>query len=245
MQGGELTVLETRFAEVAAEWASIAGAGALVDESRFQAVRADAKEIADAGNWTSGPTDLLSILGRQRDELFHSRMLAWLMSPTGRHGLGSRFLHTFLAGVLPADTRDLGLVVIELERTQAGINGETGERLEARADILVGTASALVVIENKLDAGEQPAQCERLYWAWANEPVETRFVFLTISGRPPGSAQSRQAREAWLAMSHRDAADALTAALAEAPTQTSTGRSTAQQYLATLRTQIIQWEGQR
>ena len=43
-----------------------------------------------------------------------------------------------------------------------------GNRVEARADIVVQGDGLIVVIENKLDAGEQPEQCERLYWSWAD-----------------------------------------------------------------------------
>jgi hypothetical protein len=32
-----------------------------------------------------GPADLMTILGRHRDDLFRSRMLGWPMNPSGRH----------------------------------------------------------------------------------------------------------------------------------------------------------------
>jgi hypothetical protein len=92
--------MEARLSLVAAEWAAIAARPA-PDDATFRALRDEAEAIKQAGKWVSGPADVLTILGRHRDELFHSRMLGWLMSPSGRHGLGDRFLRAFLAEALP------------------------------------------------------------------------------------------------------------------------------------------------
>ena len=45
--------------------------------------------LVSEGLWLTGPSDFLDIIGRARDENTHSRMLEWLLNPTGRHGLGS------------------------------------------------------------------------------------------------------------------------------------------------------------
>jgi hypothetical protein len=202
-------------------------------------MKAEALQMQAAGHWVSGPGDLLTILGRQRDELFHSRMLAWLLSPTGRHGLGDRFLRAFLAAAWPGESlADGGTVQIELERPGAGTSTVTGESLEARADLVIRLESVVIVIENKLDAGEQESQCERLYWSWAGEPTDVRWLFLTPNGRPPATATSDEARAAWRPLSYSKVRRALLAVLdATVGSPFETGRSSAFQYLATLASQ--------
>ncbi len=228
--------LEARFHDVSAAWRAITNPSGEPDEPRFRTVKREELSIADAGNWMSGPADLLTILGRQRDELFHSRLLAWLLTPTGRHGLGRRFLRALFAEIWPNEpVAEFGAVAVELETTQSGVSGATGDILEARADVVLRTDLVVVVIENKVDAGEQPAQCERLYWAWAQEPVETRWVFLSATGRAPGSVESAEARAAWRPAKYAQVRHALELALGETEDgHADAGRAAARQYLATL-----------
>jgi hypothetical protein len=177
---------------------------------------------------------MLSVLGRQRDELAHSRLMGWLLVPTNRHGLGRRFLTGFLDHLWPGD--DLlrsGPVFVETEVSASALD-EAGGARAARADIVLRGDGLTVLIENKLDAGEGLDQCERLYWAWASEPGDTRWVFLTPSGRPPITAVSEAARSAWRTMSYGDLRAALASAIADGSGSEATGRSTAQQYLASL-----------
>ena len=229
---------EARFAQLAAEWRSTVGASEPM-EPRFGAMKAEASHLQAGGQWVSGPGDVLSILGRHRDELFHSRMLGWLLNPTGRHGFGDRFLRTFLAAAWPGESMvDGGTVEIELERQSSGMSAGTEESLQSRADLVIHFQSLVIVIENKLDAGEQEAQCERLYWSWAGEPTEVRWLFLTPNGRLPVTVTSDEARVAWRPLSYREVRRALAAVL-DGPVglPPETGRSSAVQYLATLKAQ--------
>jgi hypothetical protein len=230
--------MEARFALLATEWRSTAGLRA-PRETRFAAMKAEALQMQSAGHWVSGPGDLLTILGRQRDELFHSRVLAWLLNPTGRHGLGDRFLRAFLDAGWPGESfADGGSVQIDLERTGSGVSADTGESLEARADLVIRLETVVFVIENKLDAGEQEKQCERLYWSWAGEPTDVRWLFLTPNGRPPVTATSDQARAAWRTLSYIKVRRALMSVLdASTGSALETGRASARQYLATLASQ--------
>jgi PAS domain-containing protein len=248
---------DRRFIEIAADWAALGQPRAMprsraalrippTDSPRrrpmaeaqaaFEAAKAEVVTIRAAGRWVSGPGDLLSILGRQRDELFHSRILAWLMNPSGRHALGTRFLREFLAEVWPGEDFDTGgPVAIDVEVTRTGTSAESGHTVEARADLVLGLESLVVVVENKLDAGEQQDQCERLYWPWAGDPVETRWVFLTPTGRAPMSATSQVARDAWSTASYAHVHRALGRALDQIDDRPAdTGRASALQYLATL-----------
>jgi len=93
----------------------------------------------------------------------------------------------------------------------------------------------MVVIENKVDAGEQAYQCERLYWSFLDAPVETRWVLLSPTGRSPASTTTAAARSAWRTLSYAQVRHALGQAIDEAGDQPSDpGREAARQYLAAL-----------
>src|SRR3954454_6455055 len=85
----------TRFEVVRSEWLAITRRR-VPDRERFAKVKSEADALVDAGRWMSGPGDILSVLGRQRDELAHSRVIGWLLVPTNRHGLGRTFLTVLL-----------------------------------------------------------------------------------------------------------------------------------------------------
>jgi PD-(D/E)XK nuclease superfamily protein len=228
--------LSLRFLAVRAEWHAILQPAP--DHERFEAIRREARRLVDAGQWTSGPSDLLSILGRQRDELVHSRMLAWLLVPTNRHGLGRRFLTAFLDGLWPDESLlQSGSVTVDTEVTQTGLD-DVGAIRAARADIVLRGEGLTVVIENKLDAGEGLEQCERLYWAWAAEAGETRWVFLSATGRAPVTATTDVARAAWRTLSYAQVREILATAIDAASGDASIGRSTVVQYLASLTTSV-------
>jgi hypothetical protein len=202
---------------------------------RFDQDKRDAHDLINAGQWTSGPADMLSVLGRQRDELAHSRLIGWLLVPTGRHGLGRSFLNAFLDGVWPGETlMRSGAITVETEVTGAALD-EEGRVREARADIVLRGDGVTVLIENKLDAGEQPDQCERLFWAWAADPGDNRWLFLTPTGRAPVTATSAAARAAWRTMSYAQLCEVLESVLRQSSLSAGTGPATAVQYLTTLR----------
>jgi hypothetical protein len=232
-------LLEERFARLADRWAALARVAGRIDDERFATVAAEARAIVDAGRWVSGPEDLLTILGRQRAELFHSRLLAWLMTPTGKHGMGPAFLRRLLRALWPDEEFGAGgPVVVELEKTRSGVSAISGKTLEARADVVVALERIVLVIENKVDAGEQPAQCERLYWAWRDSAVDCRWIYLTIGGRPPTTAFSDEALSAWRTLGYAEVSAALDAALDETNRgEVHPGRAAAMQYLTTLRAQ--------
>jgi hypothetical protein len=224
---------QPRFEAVRAEWLAINRLPPL-DEERFAAVKREASALVDAGHWTSGPQDMLRVIGRHRDELIHSRLIAWLLVPTNRHALGRAFAIGFADHHWPGESLlSSGPVVVETEVPGAGLD-ESGQMRAARADIVVRGDSVTVVIENKVGASEQPAQCERLYWAWAGEPGDTRWVFLTPSGRPPSTAVSDAAKGAWRTMSYSELRAIFGAAVNAAAPNATSGRATAIQYLVTL-----------
>lgn len=232
---GATMTSETQFADLEREWRALVPSD-VPNESAFASASTEAKDIRARGRWVSGPSDMLTILGRHRNELVHSRLLAWLLNPTGQHGLGDRFLRAFLESLWPGDdTLAPGVVEIELERARTGLNERTGLMVEARADLVIRLDAAVVVVENKVDAGEQPAQCERLYWSWVHDPTEVRWVYLTPTGRPPTTAASPEALAAWRTASYAQVTNSLSQVLDEASgSPGDLGRASARQYLATL-----------
>lgn len=191
----QTTQWEDQFQGMEQEWVAIGRRelNCLLDE--WQPAMADMTReyhsLVANGSWVSGPSDFLSIIHRQRDELTHSRLLAWLLTPTGRHGLGSAFLTRLLeycrGTPIPAlpTVRD---VTCEYTRN------------DRRADVVVWGRDFTLVIENKVDAGEQPAQCDDLYECFRDEP-DPLFVFLSPDGRPPTTATTDAARAAFKAIS--------------------------------------------
>jgi hypothetical protein len=127
-----------------------------------------------AGTWRTGPSDTLGVLGRDRDELVHSRMLAWLLDPLGHHGLGGEAIRAFAEAAGITVSEDTRRAIVQTELT----------RPFSRADIVIESPQFGIVIENKLDAVEGCCQCLRL----ADDYPGHHLVFLTPSGRRPISA---------------------------------------------------------
>lgn len=143
------------------------------------------------GQWIRGHEDLLGALVLGRSELAHSAALQWLLDPLGAHGLGGsllRRLFRHLDAVVPADH----------ELVRAKVRREVVHPL-GRADLIVDVVGARIVIENKIDAAEQPAQARRMVEAFDTD--NAYFVYLTLHGGAPATAQGVEDR--WVAWSYR------------------------------------------
>ena len=128
--------------------------------------------------------NLLDVTGVRNDEVRHSAILAWLLTPHGSHGCGVVFLDAFLhaAGI------DLPVEDLAGCRVLTEFPGD-----ESIIDIVVyKPGSYIVYIENKTLAAEGIEQVDRELHDMlrlgevARIPRESMFpVFLTPSGRPP------------------------------------------------------------
>lgn len=130
--------------------------------------------------------NIFSILGVQRDEnRTHSRYLAELLSPSGRHGEGSRFLTAFVKDAL-------GLSLDVSGRVQVTRELATEDR--RRVDIVVESPDLIIGIEVKIDAGDQEAQLHD-YFTELNQRAKNRksavLVYLTLDGKPPSAYSLR------------------------------------------------------
>lgn len=93
------------------------------------------------------------MLGRTRQELDHSAVVAWLLRPTGWHQLGTAFLERFLATTVPGTNFPrLSEAVVRTEVTRQSV----------RADIVISGRGWKVIVENKVDSPESERQCESL-----------------------------------------------------------------------------------
>lgn len=158
------------------------------------------------GRWASGPSNLMAVLDLTRAEVANCKVVRWLFDPLARHGLGAHLLGE-LAARLNVTIDDPMLVRAEAEVP----NSDGGTRADI---VLFGTrAGACIVIEAKVDAGEQGAQGARLEQHW---PGADAYVFLTTGGtRNPHTAGKvehwRPLSWAWIA----NAADGALAAIPE------------------------------
>lgn len=207
-----------------AEWLQAISPQVDIEEwqAGFDEAAAEYAEIRARGAWVSGRADFFGILGLGRAELTHSAMLAWLLDPEGRHGFGRRFIDQLVAVHIP----DLDPAAFRVRDVECEV-----QILETRADIIVWGDAATIVIEVKVDAGEGPRQCDRLYERFSDNP-DPRFVFLTPSGRAPLTA-SGDAAEAFCSISFADVRQTLEAVLEEGSARDGVGAAV--DYVQTLR----------
>lgn len=126
--------------------------------------------------------NIFAILGLQRDEnRTHSRYLAELLSPTGRHGEGARFLNAFVNDIL-------GLSFDVSER--ANVTRELATEDQRRVDIVVESPDLVIGIEVKIDAGDQKAQLHDYYTELKHRAKNRKkavLVYLTLDGKAPSA----------------------------------------------------------
>ena len=122
------------------------------------------------------PFNVFSVLRKETDEVhLHSRFLHALLdypgSPDSRRENLADFLRTF-------DKRDLNP------------DRATVERESGHVDILIrdSTSKKVVVIENKIEAKDQPEQLRRYYEQLEGQGYEPRLLYLTLHGHDSDSA---------------------------------------------------------
>ena len=189
---GEISVRQTE--------ALLAGWRDAMSEMRDQKNR-----LVSDGLWVTGPSDLLGIIGYARDENTHSRMLEWLLNPTARHGLGCGLVRRLVQHCTGEPVSE----PLAVRRVRFSF-----WRNDREADLVVWGQHFTLIIENKVDASEQPSQCEDLYRNFKNENAPL-FLFLTPDGRKPDTAATPDAQRAFQTLSWREVRSMLEAALDE------------------------------
>jgi len=70
---------------------------------RFRELLMRQLELKRVGQWTRGRADFLGVMWMERAEIRHSRLIAWLLDPLGRHGLGAGVLRALLGRCFPGE----------------------------------------------------------------------------------------------------------------------------------------------
>jgi hypothetical protein len=127
------------------------------------------------------------VLDRLRDEnKGHSGFIAHLLNPKANHYQGTLYLESFLATFF----RDQEFTINESWEvvTEESVSGTgTDDDLYGRVDIWLSGPDDVIVIENKIDAGDQDRQIER-YVDYAKAEAKGRniyVVYLTLDGKNP------------------------------------------------------------
>lgn len=140
------------------------------------------KRYEDEDQKTGRRFNVYSIAGIERDEVkTHSAMIAELLNPKGSHGQGDLFLKLFLERFFEKS---------EIENTnKAQVYVETSYGNNGRVDIEIILNDHYIIIENKVDAGDQPEQLKRYSDIAENVKKYAKdkysLLYLTKYGREP------------------------------------------------------------
>jgi hypothetical protein len=128
------------------------------------------------------------ILGVQKNEVrLHSAFLSEILNPSAVHGLCDYFLKPFV--------RDIAKIEIELDTKNAEVSveqsigaisedGKNGGRFDIA--IKFNNPDYLILIENKIDAGDQISQLQRYNnYAKKNYKENYKILYLTVDGHNP------------------------------------------------------------
>ena len=128
------------------------------------------------------------ILGVQKNEVrFHSAFLSEILDPKAVHGLGDYFLKPFVKKVTKIETElDTKNAEVSVEESIGAISedGKTGGRFDIA--IKFHNPDYLILIENKIDAGDQISQLQRYNnYAKKNYKDNYKILYLTVDGHIP------------------------------------------------------------
>ena len=128
--------------------------------------------------------NLFHVLGIERKETRHSAFLAELLNPQGTHGQQDRFLRLFIQQLpflrdIQWDTKNAYAIIEEVIPQNDNKPQETG-----RMDIVIHCGNDAIIIENKIDAGDQEHQLLRYReYGISNIKGKVVLVYLTLDGK--------------------------------------------------------------
>jgi len=158
----------------------------------YQAKRKEKREMGHDFN-------IFSIMGMERSEVkTHSAMIAELFNPRGSHGQGDIFLRTFLEVIkeckflsnldkkgenigkwLAQNTMTFGTVVVMTEKSYPNVEGSEKDN---RIDVVIEFENLVILIENKVDALDQPQQLKRYADVGKDSGKDCCLLYLTKKG---------------------------------------------------------------
>lgn len=166
--------------------------GKMVDSPEFQALEREIKR-----------PNIFNVLKVAESELKHSNVLAWLLDPSGSHGLGDRFLRKFMRQVFSSerasDVDQLVASSIDLGRVEI-------LREWRNIDILVKAQRLVVCIENKVNAKEARHQLAKYEHIVKSEFRDSHHVFVFLT---PDGGDSVAGGQSFVPLSYQFIADAV------------------------------------
>lgn len=163
------------------------------------------KKYDDLAEYSGEHYNVFDILGVRRDELSHSSILTNLLNAKGKHGQKEIFLDLFLETIINAFKKDVTNVTkvqflnnfnnfidfdtkkstAEKEKFAGKVNYEAEQG--GRIDIIINDGKNNIIIENKVDAGDQPLQLVRYYEYDKQAPI----FYLTLDGKLPNGNSAK------------------------------------------------------
>ena len=135
--------------------------------------------------------NLFSILNMETDEVnSHSAFIFELLNPTGSHGLGDTFLKLFIECIPLRNIEEkskliTNTAIVEKEKyiDEVDLENETGGEI----DIIITFKNPFyqIVIENKINAKDQPAQLARYHNYCKSKGKYFTLFYLTKDGHEP------------------------------------------------------------
>lgn len=136
--------------------------------------------------------NLFQDLGLISDEVrLHSSIIATLLNPRASHGQKDKYLKAFIEMLcdidknMPMDFLDTGnkQISIQVEKSIGPLMEERGGRI----DLYITDTKHIIIIENKIYAGDQPLQMKR-YWNYGMEKGgegSFKLIYLSLYGNSP------------------------------------------------------------
>jgi len=127
------------------------------------------------------------IHGLTAKENFHSKFITFLLNPKKQHGCGNNFLKLFIEilneKIKSENLKLSSLVLDDYKEAKAETGSISGGRVDIRLFNTDKNRSKNIIIENKINAGDQWAQLARYY---KDYPCST-IVYLTLLGKSASS----------------------------------------------------------
>jgi hypothetical protein len=153
--------------------------------------------------------NIFRVLGLSSSEVrLHSAFIAELLNPKGDHGLGDKFLVSFLTNVIrkketfPFDSESAQVYV---EYSIGNVSSDYKEG--GRIDLLIRDKNRqTIIIENKIYAGDQPLQMYRYNEYASNCLSKEQYVllYLTLDGSQPSEESTGKQKFEYQCISYRE-----------------------------------------
>ncbi len=165
--------------------------------SLLQQVSLITRKYDDISKITGERYNVFAVLGKQRDELTHSRIIGDLLNINGRHQMGGRFFELFLEVILKKYNEKENPVIRKIiafgkeaykKHIEKTIDYIDSSEENGRIDILLtDNKQNTIIIENKIDAGDGIKQLARYHKAYKKAAI----LYLTIDGKQPNSDSTK------------------------------------------------------